>query len=78
MEDDLNFSGKWKTTSTFLKMEDDLNFFRKMEENLDLKLFLANGGRPQFLGKGKTTSTYLENGRRPQFESKWKTTSIIK
>jgi hypothetical protein len=42
MEDDLTFLGKWKTTSVFLKMEDDLSFLRrendlnflKMEDNL--------------------------------------------
>jgi hypothetical protein len=35
MEDNLNFLGKWKTTSIFRPLEDDLNF-------------LGNGKRPQF------------------------------
>jgi hypothetical protein len=34
MEDDINFFGKWKTTSIYLKMEYDLNFL-KMEDNLN-------------------------------------------
>ena len=29
MEDDLTFLGKWKTTSIFWKMKDDLNFLEK-------------------------------------------------
>ena len=33
MEDDLNFF-EWKTTSIFLKMEDELNFLKK-EDNLN-------------------------------------------
>ena len=40
MEDDLTLLGKWKTTSIFLKMEDDLNFFE-------------NGRQPQFFENGK-------------------------
>jgi hypothetical protein len=49
MEYDLNF-WKWKMTSIFLKIEDDLNFL-KMEENLifimEDNLNLLNGRRPQ-------------------------------
>ena len=47
MEDDLTFLSKWKTTSIFLKMEDDLNFFE-------------NGRRPQFFWKWKTTYIVLK------------------
>jgi hypothetical protein len=63
MEDDLNIFGKWKTTSHFLQMEDDLNF-------------VQNGRRPQFISKWKTTSIFYKmeddlkfktNGRRLQF-----------
>ena len=75
LEDDLNFLGKWKTTSTFWQMEDDLNFFGKwkttstflaneLEDDLNI---LVNGRRPQFWGKLKTTSIFWQNGRRPQF-----------
>ena len=40
------FLGKWKTTSAFWKLEDDLIFFGKMEDDL---LFLGGNGRqPQF------------------------------
>ena len=36
MEDDLNFLTKWKTTSIFYKMEDNLNFLKiKMEDDLN-------------------------------------------
>ena len=34
----------WKTTSIFLKMEDDLNFVLKKEDDLN---FFENGRRPQ-------------------------------
>ena len=63
MEDDLNIFGKWKTTSHFLQMEDDLNF-------------VQNGRQPKFVTKRKTTSilrimednlNFKNNGRRPQF-----------
>ena len=46
-EDDLTVLGKWKTTSVFWEMEDDLKFWE-------------NGRRPQFLGKWKTTSIFLK------------------
>jgi hypothetical protein len=54
MEDNLNFLGKWKTTSFFWKMENNLNmfkerrpqFFFEMEDNLN---FLANGRRPHLI-----------------------------
>jgi predicted ABC-type exoprotein transport system permease subunit len=35
MEDDLTFSNKWKTISTFLKMKDNHIYFQ-MEDNLNL------------------------------------------
>ena len=38
MEDNLTLLGKWKTTLTFLRMEDDLHFFE-------------NGRRPTFIWK---------------------------
>jgi hypothetical protein len=72
MEDDLNFLengrrpqlfGKWKTTSTSWKMEDDHNFFL-MEDDL---IVLENGRRPQL----------FMNGRRPKLFCKWKATSTI-
>ena len=74
LEDNLNFLangrhpqyfGKWKTTSIFWKIEDDLIFwgkwkttkyFWKMEDDLNLK----------------------EIGRQPQFKRKCKTTLILK
>jgi hypothetical protein len=55
-------------------LEDDLNY-------------LANGRRPQFFGKWKTTSiqkkfgdnlNFIVNGRQPHFKKKWKTTLISK
>ena len=72
MEDYLTFLSKWKTTSNFLKMEDDLNFFENgrkphfflMEDNLN---FFENGRQPHF----------FENGRRPQLLGEWKTTTKI-
>ena len=35
LEGDLNFLGKWKTTSTFSSMEDDI-IFLEMEDDLNL------------------------------------------
>jgi transglutaminase/protease-like cytokinesis protein 3 len=55
MEDNLNIL-KWKTTSIFLKKEDDLNFL-KMED--DLKKIM----QPI---KSKNNNSF-ENGRQPQF-----------
>jgi hypothetical protein len=61
MEDILNilaagtrpqYFGKWKTTSTFLQTEDDLNVLA----NVRRPIFLENGRRPQYFGKWKTTS----------------------
>ena len=72
MEDDLNilangrrhpYLGKWKTTSTFLSIEDDLNFYKWKTTSV----CFVNERRPQF----------LFNGRRPQLFYKWKTTSIV-
>ena len=63
MEEDLTFLGKWKMTSIFLKVEDDLNSFENVR-------------RPHFFRKWKTTLIFLkmeddlnffENGRQPQF-----------
>ena len=39
MEDDLNFFLKWKTTSIFLKIEDNLSFFWKIEDDLNFGLW---------------------------------------
>jgi hypothetical protein len=50
-----HFFGKWKTTSIFGEMEDDLKF-------------LGIGRRPQFFGKWKTTSIFGETGRRPELK----------
>jgi hypothetical protein len=60
---------------SLLELEDDLNSW-------------ANGRRPQFFGKWKTTSILWQNGRQPQFFAKmednlnslakWKTTSILR
>jgi hypothetical protein len=69
---------KWRTTSIFLKMEDDLNF-------------LGNGRRPQFYRhlfylicfvkisylKMEEDLKLFGNGRRTQFLYKWKTTSFF-
>jgi hypothetical protein len=43
---------KWKTTSIFLKMEDDLNIF----ENGRRPKFFVKGRRPHFFNKLNTTS----------------------
>jgi hypothetical protein len=57
MEDNLNFVpdgrrpqyfGKWKTTSTFWRIEDDLNI-------------LVNGRRPQYFGKMEKDLNVLAN-----------------
>ncbi len=50
------FWGKWKTTSVFVEMEDDLNFQSKSDLNYlsnleDERNFNINGRRPQLLGK---------------------------
>ena len=47
MEDDLNFLGKWKSTSILTKMEDDVNF-------------KVTGRLPQFVANGHT---FFANGR---------------
>ena len=72
----------WRTTSIFLKMEDDLNFFGnwkttsiflKMVDNLN---FFENGKQLHFFSKWKTTLIFwkwkttlilFENGRGPQY-----------
>ena len=55
IEEDLNFLGKWKTTSKFLWMEDklnfeetkgDLNFYRQMEDDLNFVMQMED--EPQF------------------------------
>jgi hypothetical protein len=64
-------SWKWKTTSNFSQMEDDLTFFKnarrpqfsKMEDDLN---FFKNERQPQYLQRWKTTWTFL-NGRQPHF-----------
>jgi hypothetical protein len=48
---------KWKTTSIFLKIEDDFNYFE-------------NGRRPQLWAKSKTTSIVWQKWRQPQFIGK--------
>ena len=63
VEENITFLGKWKTTSLFKEMEDDLTC-------------LANGRQPHnlrqmvdditFLGKRKMTSHFQANGRQPQ------------
>jgi hypothetical protein len=67
MKDNLNYLGKWKTTSFFWEtgrlpqfwgeMEDNLNFVGKIEDDLSFKI---NRRRPQFSGKQKTT-LFLDN-----------------
>jgi hypothetical protein len=65
MEDDLNIL-ETKTTSIFLKIEDDLNIFL-MEDNLNI---FENGRRPQYFSQpywmkyGRLPNLF-ENGRRP-------------
>ena len=44
MEDDLNIFEKWKMTSIFIKMEDDLNILKMGD---DLNIF-ENKRRPQY------------------------------
>jgi hypothetical protein len=64
----------WKTTSISLKMEDDIEFFEKMEDDLNCLAKLkttpiswlmednlnskVNRSQTQGLGKWKTTSTF--------------------
>ena len=61
-------------------MEDDLNL-RQMEDYLNI---LANGRRPQYFDKWKTTSNFgkmkpqsLVNLRQTKYYVKWNTTSIF-
>jgi hypothetical protein len=71
MEDELTFSQKWKTTSIFRQMEDNLNILAN-GGNLNI---LANERPSKCFGKWKTTSliwqkedlNILANGRRPQY-----------
>jgi hypothetical protein len=81
MEDDLTFSGKWKTTSIsfingrrpllFSQMEDDLKFQIAVMVSIkegklyDLTLF-GKWKKFNVLGKWKTTSNLSVDGRRPQ------------
>ena len=59
------FFCKWKTTSIFLKMEDDLNF-------------LENGSQPQFLlGNGRQLQFLMGNGRQLQYPHQIKTALIF-
>ena len=51
-------------------MEDDLDFFLQMEDDLNV---LENGRRPQFF-QMENNINILENGRQPQYFDKWKTT----
>ena len=78
----------WKTTSIFLKIKDDLNFFQ-MDD--DLNFVLGNIVSTQLDEIWKKTSIFLkkednlnimkmednlnffENGKRPEFFWKWKT-----
>jgi hypothetical protein len=62
-EDDLNYIGKWKTTSFFRQMEDNLKFvgkfmstliFRQIED--DLNVLWQNKDNLNNLGIWKTTS----------------------
>ena len=54
MEDDLNCiqNEEWKKTSTFSKMEDDLNIFK-------------NGRRPQLFKNGRRLQ-FFQNGKQTQ------------
>ena len=65
MEDDLNFLGKWKTTSILRQIGKQSQFFRQMEET---SIFSANGRRPQLLRQTEDDLKFL---------GKWKTTSIF-
>ena len=78
----------WKTTSIFLKIKDDLNFFQMYD---DLNFVLGNIVSTQLDEIWKKTSIFLkkednlnimkmednlnffENGKRPEFFWKWKT-----
>jgi hypothetical protein len=81
MENDHSFR-KWKTTSTFQEMEDDLNFsgngrrpqfLNEMEDDLQ---FSGNGRRPKFQ-EMENNLNISGNGRQLQFFRKWKTTSVF-
>ena len=91
LEDDLNSFWKWKTTSIFQKMEDDLRFskngrqpkFKEMEDyfilwKMDTDLsFLNNGKQPQFFKNGKW-SQFFTNWKTLLICWKWKTISIFR
>ena len=77
MEDDLNFFEKWKTTSSFSEMEENLNFvingrrpqyLEKMEEDLNIQQMednlniLVNGRRPQYFLPIEVELNILTNG----------------
>ena len=59
MEDDLDFFFKRKTTSMFLKMEDDLNFC-EIEDDLNFKVKVR---RPEFFDKLEEDLDVFLNGR---------------
>jgi hypothetical protein len=64
MEDNFNFLRKWKTTSIFREVEDNLNF-------------LGSGRRPQFQDMEEYLN-FSGYGRQPKFFRKWKTTKVFR
>ena len=64
----------WKTTSIFLKIKDDLNFFQ-MDD--DLNFVLGNIASSPTKWNMKEDLNFFENGRQPQFFGKWKTTLFL-
>ena len=75
MEDDLNFQQNGRRHQLFKKMEDDLIFFYKIED--DLNCFLSKRKTTSIFNKMEDDLNILQNGRRPQCSIKWKTSPIF-
>ena len=73
MEDDLNNLCKWKTTSIYFLMEDNLQF--QLEDNLKI---VKNLRRLLNLFENGRQLKFFSNKRQPQLFCKWKTSSIYK
>jgi hypothetical protein len=68
----------WKTTSIFLKMEDNLNFFSKeddlnifflIEDNIQkiMQPKIIKSKNNNIFENGRRSQIFFEKGRRPQF-----------
>ena len=65
LEDDIKFFPKWKTTSIFWNMEDNLN--QKVE---DFHNILESGRRLEYFSPNERRPHFLKNGRQPQLIGK--------